>query len=184
MPDLICEDDEQLDLGPCCACGRAGDDVRHVVMLHVRQPEEGRGKGWGCFQCGLPPDGACVVLCDICMRLDATAWQTACVGYPSEGLRVPLADLTEPFDHHMAYHPESWAWTEEVSDTCGVCRKPLPDPDADEDLDEDVQPDIPLHLWRDNGREGLQMHWACAQACVAAGTLTMRTPGEREDNAP
>jgi hypothetical protein len=180
MPDLMCEDEEQLDLGPCCACGRAEGDVRNVIMLHKRGLEP--GKGWGCFQCGLPMDGAYVVLCDICMRLDHTAWQTACVGYPAEGRRVPLADLTDPFDHNMVYHPESWVWTEEVSESCGVCGEPLPDPDGDEDLDEDAQPDIPLHLFRQGGREGLQMHWACAQACFKAGTLRLHTSEEREDD--
>jgi hypothetical protein len=172
----VCEDLEVEepgdipDLGPCCACGEAGPQVRNIVMLHQRLPEAYWGQGWGCVQCGVPPDGASVVLCETCMRLDASAWQHACLGYPVEGRRVPIGELTEPFDHDYAYHPECWEWTEEVSETCGVCRQPLPDPDVEDDLDQ-YDPEIPLHLWRDGGREGLQMHWACAQRCIAAGTL-------------
>lgn len=175
----VCEDlhgedpGEVPDLGPCCACGERGPQVRTIVMLRKRLPEAERGKGWGCWQCHAPLDGASAVLCDTCMRLDASAWQTACLGYPAEGRRVPLSELTELFDHDYAFHPECWRWTEEVSETCGVCGEPLEDPEA-EDLDQ-YDPDMPLSLWRHDGREGLQMHWACAQRCLAAGTLNWQT---------
>jgi hypothetical protein len=182
MSDVICVDDEQLDLGPCCACGRAGADVRNVVMLPKRVPRGHEGTGWGCCICHVPMDGASVVVCDACLAAQAP-YREAMLGYPKAKQRCPIEALTEPFDHNRAYHPESWVWTEEVSDACGVCGQPLPDPDADEDLEEDAQPDIPLHLWRDGGREGLRMHWSCAQACFKAGTLKMDARRETEDAA-
>jgi hypothetical protein len=49
-------------LGPCCACERVGPRVRNWIMLHKRAVIAGHG--WGCFVCGLPPDGASYVLCD------------------------------------------------------------------------------------------------------------------------
>ncbi len=63
------DEDEPPDLGPCCACGKSGPDVRNIMMLHVRAPVP--GTGWGCFACKLPLNGAVAVLCDICLLTHA-----------------------------------------------------------------------------------------------------------------
>jgi hypothetical protein len=98
--------DNDFILGKCCGCGIEGDKVRNIVALHYRAPEA--GKGWGCFQCGLPPDGASVVLCDTC--LDAQRYETIVVGYAGENNRMPYDDFmktAQPFDHDMSKHPEA-----------------------------------------------------------------------------
>jgi hypothetical protein len=58
------QDDEPLDLGSCCICGKEDETVRNLGMLSFRAPIP--GTGWGCVQCGLPMDGAQVVICDEC----------------------------------------------------------------------------------------------------------------------
>jgi hypothetical protein len=99
------DDEEPLELGPCCACGKAGPTVRNVMMLNKRGPTP--GKGWGCFQCGLPMDGATAVLCDACLEGKAKIiW--VCDGYPKDGVRVRVDALSpERFDHDMSKHPEA-----------------------------------------------------------------------------
>jgi hypothetical protein len=92
------------DLGPCCACGKAGLMVRNIIMLPVRGPAD--GNGWGCFQCGLPMEGAVAVLCDACLESEAEILQV-CVGYPYLGHRQARKDFTEPFEHDMSKHPEA-----------------------------------------------------------------------------
>jgi hypothetical protein len=98
--------EETPDLGSCCCCGKTGPSVRNVMMLKVKAPVAGRG--WGCFVCGLPSDGAVAVLCDECLGDKPEGSQPdikfACIGYPQENQRVPLDQLTEPFDHIISRH--------------------------------------------------------------------------------
>ncbi len=94
-------DESEIKLGPCCACGENLQDVRNVVMLHHRAPVP--FTGWGCVVCDLPADGAVAVLCDRCLLTHAEI-KDACHGYASEGRRVSLKSLTEPFDHDRSKH--------------------------------------------------------------------------------
>jgi hypothetical protein len=67
------------------------------------------GRGWGCFQCGLPAEGACAVLCDPCLEAVATGQAVivdACRGYPATDGRIPLAELQGAHEHNAARHPE------------------------------------------------------------------------------
>ncbi len=92
-----------LDLGRCCSCEKDGSDVRNIISLHYRAPEA--GKGWGCFVCGLPSDGAVAVLCDDCMDPDYGFLRFVCAGYPFENRRVSLGDVVgKGFNHNMDYH--------------------------------------------------------------------------------
>lgn len=94
-------------LGPCCVCERVGPSVRNVLMLSKRSPIPGRG--WGCFACGLPEDGASAVLCDACMPTDGEPMpelRFACRGYPDTDGRVPYAELEGEFHHDRRFHPE------------------------------------------------------------------------------
>lgn len=93
----------QIPLGDCCVCGI--EPATAVVLI----PRKGTvpGHGWGCTVCGLPADGACVVLCDGCTEL----WRTgdvnpsiACRGYPAVDGRIPILDLSEPHHHDMSKH--------------------------------------------------------------------------------
>jgi hypothetical protein len=99
-------DDDMPDLGPCCCCGKAGrpgNRVRNLVMLGRRAPVP--GTGWGCLQCGLPPDGAVYVACDACIRAEAEP-VAACAGFPKEAARVPIGSLPPgTFEHDMSKHP-------------------------------------------------------------------------------
>jgi hypothetical protein len=95
-------DDDPIDLGPCCACRQPGPTVRNIMMLAFRAPVP--GKGWGCFQCGLPQDGAVAVVCDACMESDAPILDV-CHGYASSSGRVARETCNEPFEHDMTRHP-------------------------------------------------------------------------------
>jgi hypothetical protein len=96
------------ELGPCCAC-RKTENVRTILMLSKKCLIPGHG--WGCFTCGLPSDGASVVLCDDCASCLAAGAalevlvSDACNGYPATDGRCPLKELTEPFEHDMSKHP-------------------------------------------------------------------------------
>jgi hypothetical protein len=94
--------DEPLDLGACCACGKVGPDVRNIVMLDRRARV--KGTGWGCVVCGLPTDGALVVVCDFCLMSNAP-YKWVIDGYPDEKKRIPIEDLPdEPFEHDQEAH--------------------------------------------------------------------------------
>jgi len=100
----------QYNLGTCCACQKEGPDVRNVLCLGQKGPVE--GKGWGCFVCGLPPNGAVAILCDHCLETGAEI-RFVCAGWPFEG-RMPITDLPfEKFEHDLAYHPEVQVFKEE-----------------------------------------------------------------------
>jgi len=77
-------------------------------MLYVKGPSP--GKGWGCVVCGIPSDGALVVLSNRCGRQlergDDDHVKFAIKGYLYDGERVAVAELTEPFDHDLSKHPE------------------------------------------------------------------------------
>lgn len=90
------------DLGPCCVCEKTGPDVCNILALHKLAPIPGRG--WGCFQCGLPQNGAVAVVCDGCLEKDL---RYACRGYPGQDGRVPIDQLQGDFRHDLARHPES-----------------------------------------------------------------------------
>jgi hypothetical protein len=96
-----------LGLGPCCICGGTRR-VRNILMLSKKAPVPGHG--WGCLACGLPADGASVVVCDRCCRLHSSdivaACRYACRGYPATDGRVPIGELTGTHEHDMAKHPE------------------------------------------------------------------------------
>lgn len=91
------------DLGPCCVCEVEGAQVRNIIMLNKLSPIP--GKGWGCFACGLPQNGAVAVVCDDCLD-HGRELKFACRGYPGEDGRVPIEELVGEFDHNVLKHPE------------------------------------------------------------------------------
>jgi len=94
--------EDTLDLGPCCACEKLGQDVRNVIILRRKGPTP--GKGWGCLVCNLPLDGAVAVLCDGCLESEAKI-RFVCAGFPAVDGRVPIEELDpEPFDHNLSLH--------------------------------------------------------------------------------
>ena len=96
-----------LDLGPCCVCEGA-NRVRTVLMLPWRAPIPGHG--WGCCQCGRPSDGAVAVICDSCFGDGSDVVERlrfACRGYAAVDGRVPIEELTTPFDHDDDAHRET-----------------------------------------------------------------------------
>jgi hypothetical protein len=105
------EDRTELDLGPCCCCGKAQDGtVRTLVMLPFEAP---RGTvGWGCVQCHAPMRGANAIVCDECIDQhggDLPRWLKWIQGgeYPKDKIRVPLNGFERvPFDHNLELHPE------------------------------------------------------------------------------
>lgn len=98
------EVDMDVDLGLCCVCGERKADT--VIMLPYKSPSP--GKGWGCFQCGLPNDGAVAVVCGECFtgvgqKMPDIKYMV--IGYPAENVRIPYEpDKLEPFDHDEKKH--------------------------------------------------------------------------------
>jgi len=108
-------DDEDLDLGPCCRCGKIEPPAQTLMMLPYRAPVP--GTGWGCFQCGRPQDGATAVVCEACTAvLEAQRWtptapmtelQSVCYGNMGDGFRMPVAVWQQvAFNHDATRHPE------------------------------------------------------------------------------
>lgn len=94
------------DLGPCCIC-KTTHNVRNIILLDLKTPLPGRG--WGCFLCHLPADGASAVLCDPCHSAYAAGTANlrfACRGYPATDGRVPFATLSSQFQHDETLHLE------------------------------------------------------------------------------
>lgn len=94
------DDDDELNLGACCACGQIKPDVRNVMMLDYRAPVP--GTGWGCIVCGLPTDGAVAVLCDECLLTHAEIKFV----YSGKNNRVSISNLKDEFHHDRSKHPE------------------------------------------------------------------------------
>lgn len=102
--------ENDFDLGPCCICG-GSNNARNIFMLPKRSPYR---HGWGCFQCGLPAEGASAVVCNRCMDRfrDKVADKLRYFCRPdgdgsySKG-RAPIAELAAApaFEHDMSKHP-------------------------------------------------------------------------------
>ena len=88
---------------PCCACGKTIPIPTNFILLDLRAPVP--GTGWGCFTCGLKPDGAAAIICDACLDTNATI-KFALLGYLHERKLIPIENLTEKFEHDMTMHPD------------------------------------------------------------------------------
>lgn len=75
----------------------------NLVMLPWRGPQP--GKGWGCVVCDLPCDGAVAIWCSACAEASEPI-REACAGYAGEPGRVPIEQLTEPYEHDLTKHAE------------------------------------------------------------------------------
>jgi hypothetical protein len=103
------QEEEWKKYGPCCACSQEGtpeNPVWNGIMLKLRGPSP--GKGWGCFTCDLPLDGALAFICDRCLEL---GHERAPIKWVVEGLvankgRAPIETCTEFFDHDLSKHHE------------------------------------------------------------------------------
>jgi hypothetical protein len=101
------DDLDPHELGNCCCCEKGAADgvvVRTVVMLDKKCPTP--GKGWGCFVCDLPKDGAIYVACDACADSGAKP-KLACRGWPGKDGRIPIEELEGAHDHDLAKHEEA-----------------------------------------------------------------------------
>lgn len=94
--------DDDLDLGPCCAC-EGLENVRNIMMLDKKALTP--GKGWGCVVCHLPNDGAIAVLCDRCLETEAEI-RFAVNEWTTDKKRVKIEELTGEHKHDMKYHHE------------------------------------------------------------------------------
>ena len=83
--------------------------MRNIVMLGKRNPY---AHGWGCFQCGLPAEGASAVVCDECIKrygdnLEASL-RYFCKpdGHDYMSGRAPIAELQDQpiWKHDMSKH--------------------------------------------------------------------------------
>jgi hypothetical protein len=105
---MLNDNEKPVNLGTCCICERA-EGVRNIGMLSQRAPIPGHG--WGCVVCGLPADGATVVLCDDCfasLRAGTAEIRFACKGWAGTEGRVPVEQLDpEPFKHDPSKHVDA-----------------------------------------------------------------------------
>lgn len=150
---------DDLDLGPCCACGQPGPTVRNIMMLQRLCPVPGRG--WGCVVCGLPPNYATAVVCDACLE-DSCLIRWVCTGYPAKDGRTPIEAAPEvKVKHNPLYHPEMLEWMKFFDTSpdygqpdclCSICGDRIPDPD--DEMDSTAAADfIPLRLYRKPSRK-------------------------------
>ena len=166
--------------GPCCRCGTTATAVDTIIMLPFQAPIAGHG--WGCLQCGLPPDGAIAVVCDACAQFLADAdWHAAdlsllesvCSGAVADGQRMRRAHFRAVrFAHDRLQHPEL-DQTPAAPPALDIQILPtdrLFPGQADVDLDEPCSrcgramaesDDVPLLLWRANGDM-----WRFCPACA------------------
>ncbi|HEX8289791.1 MAG TPA: hypothetical protein VF556_17550 [Pyrinomonadaceae bacterium] len=97
---------EDLSLGTCCIC-ESSENVHVLVTLDKKSPVA--GQGWGCFVCNLPSDGANAVICDDCepkLASGEAELKFACAGYPSNGKRIPIGELTGEHKHDLSMHKD------------------------------------------------------------------------------
>ena len=90
----------------CCVCGEIKRTVRNIGML----PFKGEpGTGWGCVQCGLPPDGVSFAACDACTaRAEDRPPRYFIKGYFADYELVPIEELdrNQKHEHDLSKHPE------------------------------------------------------------------------------
>ncbi|MCB9135129.1 MAG: hypothetical protein H6636_06870 [Anaerolineales bacterium] len=173
---------DEMDLGPCCACGQTKPDVRNIVSLHKRYPPSElayrRTSGWGCFQCGLPMEGANTVVCDECLETGVPI-RFAVLGYLTapEHLRIPLEQLTEPFDHDYFKHPETWQltwWTQSLDQprcSLSACKQTIED-------------DIPIRIWKPGRNVEAAFHSTCFNLLSSIRPDLLQAPVRIVDDLP
>lgn len=96
---------ETHDYGTCCACGKPlPNDQVNILLLPRHAPVP--GTGWGCYICGLPPDGATAILCSNCLSTGAQPkWVVK--GLLLDKRRAPIESLDPvPFDHRKEPHEQ------------------------------------------------------------------------------
>lgn len=173
----------ELDLGPCCVCGKSEEIARNIIVLEQKSPIAGRG--WGCVQCDLPSDGASAVVCDSCFESPGftnSDIKLACGGYPASDGRVPIEELKGIHDHNLLKHDELSAtevfvalrWFKDSPDqgpdcVCSACVRPIAVADF---LDEETEPDIPVRMWNGKNEEA-RFHTACFTALMERGVINL-----------
>lgn len=124
------EDELLMNMGNCCACQR-DNKPRNMMCLSYRTPY---GHGWECFQCGLPDEGAVAAICDECVEANKKPLEFI-KGYALSRERAPLAELTEPFEHDLSQHSETWMSEEfEICPNCNGTGVDGYEGNPDEDL--------------------------------------------------
>lgn len=149
-----------VDLGPCCACGKNGPFVRNIVCLPYAAPES--GAGWGCLQCHLPMDGAVAVLCDECLETNADI-KFVIVGKPAEGRRMLLDELEKrPFDHKLKLHPEIFPANNPMADAVWFTDSPDLGPDClCSWCGKAIEDDVPIRIFDEKSGQETRFHQTC-----------------------
>lgn len=102
----------------CCACEKNFDSVGNIITLEKRTLQT--PGGWGCFICGLPPEGAIAVICDDCAETNAEI-RFACLGDPAAKDLIQIGLLTEDFKHDLRFHLDEIQNTDFAD--CRHCRR-------------------------------------------------------------
>lgn len=99
--------------GQCCRC--LAENVKLDTIIMLEEPAPDPDKGWMCLTCGAQ-GGAQAICCTQCgdelADLAAAGEEDddiklACLGYPIESGRIPVAELGPgKIKHNMSKHPE------------------------------------------------------------------------------
>ncbi len=99
-----------FDLGSCCICEVNDDSVQNLIQLDFKV--FGSETCWGCFQCGLPMEGAVAAVCDTCFQ---QYYETDLESHlkflmDTKDRRIPVPPVAErvPHEHDLSKHPEVW----------------------------------------------------------------------------
>ena len=99
--------DTFFDYGTCCICEQEIEDPV-LLSLSFKIHVESETK-WGCYQCGLPNEGAVAVICDDCFDEDDVDFEDK-IKYLMNGGRgripVPPVEDRIPHECDLSLHPE------------------------------------------------------------------------------
>lgn len=95
------------DLGPCCIC-ESTKDVDNLLQLDFKVKSE---SCWGCWQCGLPVEGAVAAVCDACMEkykddVDIETKLKFLMDTAERRIPMPPVEERVPHVHDLSKHPE------------------------------------------------------------------------------
>ena len=95
-----------FDYGTCCVCESVIEDPI-LISLPFKVHVESESK-WGCFQCGLPFEGAVAVICDACVDEHGVNIEDKIkfLMNNKERIPVPPVEIRIPHEHDYSLHSE------------------------------------------------------------------------------
>lgn len=93
------------EYGTCCVC-ESEMETCGIIQLGYKVESE---SGWGCYQCGLPMEGAIAIVCGDCVDKHAETIEDQ-IKYLMDGKKgrfpVPPVEKRVTHEHDLSLHPE------------------------------------------------------------------------------